>query len=323
MSINNNTNSRFRVIFESREHYRLMDENKNIYPARMSGLLRKNAKEWPAVGDWVSGQLQLGDWILIEEVHPRKSVLSRKDPGGIRPQILATNVGYLFIVTSANQDLNLNRLERYIAMAQTGGVLPIIVVNKIELADDAEQLLAQVALRFPQVEVMGVSVYDNLNLVQFERFTISSVTLAFVGSSGVGKSSLTNYLLGEACMNVRDTRLGDDRGRHTTTHRELHVTASGAVVIDTPGLRTLGLTDETDLSNVFSDIQEVSLKCKFRNCQHQSEPQCAVTAALASGDIDENRWQNHKKMQRELAFEKRKVSKALMSEEKKKWAQHR
>ena len=318
MSININ-DFRFRIIFESREHYRLMDENKKTYPAQISGSLRKNAKDWPAVGDWVSGQLQPGDWILIEGMQPRKGVLSRKNQKETRPQILATNVDFLFIVTSANHDLNLNRLERYAAMAQTGGVTAVIVINKIELADDAPKLLEEVAGRFPQIEVLGVSVHSNLNLEQFERFALAGATLAFVGSSGVGKSSLTNHLLGEFRANVRNIRENDARGRHTTTHRELHTTVSGAFVIDTPGLRSLSLTDSTDLNLVFADIHEIELKCRFTDCRHGTEPGCAIQKSLANGELVESRWRNHVKLQKEQDFENRKSSKALMSEKKKEW----
>lgn len=319
MSINN-TASRFRVIFESRDHYRLMIDNKNVYPAEISGLLRKDSENWPAVGDWVSGKLQPGDWVVIENVLIRKTVLARKDPGGLRPQILAANVDTLFIVTSANQELSLNRLDRYVAMALTGGVKPVIIVNKIELASDRESLLREVALRFEGIEVHGVSVHEKENLQILHRYSGSDVTLALIGSSGVGKSSLTNYLLRSESMKVSEIRSGDDRGRHTTTHRELHVTEGNTFIIDTPGLRSLGLTDETDLGQIFDDVHAISLKCKFSDCQHVSEPGCAVRLALATGELNEGRWQSHAKLQRELAFEKTKGNKALMAQQKRKWA---
>lgn len=319
MSINN-TGCRFRVIFESREHYRLMDDNKNIFAAEISGSLRKSAESWPAVGDWVSGRIQPGNWVLIENIAERKSVVARKDPGGLRPQILAANVDTLFIVTSANQDLNLSRLDRYVAMALTGEVKPVILVNKIELAESPESLLHEVTLRFEGIEVHGVSVHDKLNLEALQKYTGAGVTLALVGSSGVGKSSLTNYLLKSESMMVSNIRVDDDRGRHTTTHRELHVTEENTYIIDTPGLRSLGLTDATDLGLIFDDIQSISLKCRFSDCNHQSEPGCAVQQARASGELNEDRWQSHAKLQRELAFEKTKGNKALMSEQKKKWA---
>lgn len=319
MSINNKANCRFRVIFESREHYRLMIDNKNVYPAEISGSLRNSSENWPAVGDWVEGKVQPGDWVMIENVSERKTVLARKDPGQLRPQILAANVDTLFIVTSANQELNLNRLDRYVAMALTGGVKPIILVNKIELASERENLLREVALRFQGIEVHGVSVYEKRNLEILHSYTGSGVTLALVGSSGVGKSSLTNYLLKRESMEVSHIRADDDRGRHTTTHRELHVTEGNTFIIDTPGLRSLGLTDETDLGQIFDDIQAICLRCKFSDCQHVSEPGCAIQLAIVSGELNEGRWQSHAKLQRELAFEKSKGNKALMAQQKQKW----
>ena len=258
MSINN-TGFRFRVIFESREHYRLMDENKNIFPAEISGSLRNTSELWPAVGDWVVGQLQPGNWVLIQEVSGRITTLSRKDPGGIRPQILAANVDVLFVVTSANQELNLNRLDRYVAMALGGGVKPVILVNKIELAEAPESLLRAVELRFTGIEVHAVSVHQKLNLEILQNYTGSGVTLALVGSSGVGKSSLANFLLNSESIAVSDIRSDDDKGRHTTTHRELHVSEENTFIIDTPGLRSLGLTDEVDLELVFAEQQVTTI----------------------------------------------------------------
>jgi ribosome biogenesis GTPase len=309
----------FRIIFESREQYRVIDENFKIYSATITGHMRFNSQDLPAVGDWVQGRLQVGDWVLIDAIGERSSVLARADSSGSR-QILATNVDVLLIVTSANHDLNLNRLDRYIIMAQSGGVKPVIVINKIELSENPEQLVSEVAERFKYIDVHGVSFYENYNLEQISHYATEGRTLAFVGSSGVGKSSLTNYLIGGEAAVVGNIRESDGRGRHTTTHRELHITKSGAVVIDTPGLRSVGLSEDAGLEEAFADIMALAEKCKFRDCKHKTEPKCAIIAALDSGELESDRWQNFQKLQREIAFEKRKVDKSLASAQKKEWA---
>ena len=318
--MNLNSKSRFRVIFESREHYRLIDENKNIFAAEISGFFRFSAQSWPAVGDWVEGTAQLGDWILIEEVLPRRTLLSRNDPGSVRPQILATNVDVLFVVTSANADFNLNRIERYVAMATAGGVLPVIVINKIELSEDAQALIGETESRFAGVDVYGVSAAEARNVEALMKHVKPGVTMAFVGSSGVGKSSLTNILTESGAMAVSAIRESDSRGRHTTTHRELQYFGENCAVIDTPGLRSVGLSEGTDLDSVFAEISASARSCRFRDCRHETEPGCAVKAAVDSGEITSERIQNYNKLSRELAFEERKQNKAAMSETKKLWA---
>lgn len=318
--MNKDSNLVFRVIFESREQYRLMDENLNIYSATITGSMRFSSQELPAVGDWVYGSHQSGDWVLIQKIAERKSVLGRADPSRPKQQILATNVDILFIVTSANHDLNLNRLERYIIMAQAGGVRPVIIINKIELAENPQDILDQVATRFSSIDVFGMSFYENWNLEQLQNYAIPGTTVAFVGSSGVGKSSLTNYLLGAEQAAVGDIRQSDSRGRHTTTHRELHIASNGAVVIDTPGLRSVGLSEEASLDEAFADIAQLEQNCKFSDCQHQTEPGCAIIEALDSGELEVDRWNSFLKLQKEIAFETRKVDKSLASAQKKKWA---
>ncbi len=296
-----------------------MDPHFHVTDAALAGRIRHSSALWPAVGDYVLGEPQPGGWTLITEVLPRQSVLARKDPGG-QSQILAANVDTLFIVTSANQDLNLNQLERYAALATAGGVRPVIVLNKIELASDPHALLDEIAARFPTLDIFGTSANEGWNLDALEQYAQPNCTVAFVGSSGVGKSTLTNALIGHAVAETSGIRSGDDRGRHTTTHRELHRTPNQAFVIDTPGLRTVGLTDETDVESLFPDIEELTRRCRFSDCAHDTEPGCAVTAALESGELLPERWENFVKLGKELAYERRKGSKALQSEEKKHWA---
>jgi ribosome biogenesis GTPase / thiamine phosphate phosphatase len=317
LNLTNESSLVFRIIFESRENYRVMNSEQVVFPAEMAGRVRGGSL-WPAVGDWVRGLPQAGGWIQIVEVMERRSVLSRRSSQG-GDQILAANVDTLFIVTSANEDLNLNRLDRYIALARSGGVRPVILINKIELSESPRTVLDLVASRFADIDVIGLSVYEGWNLECLNSYAEADQTVAFVGSSGVGKSSLTNYLLGTHSIAVQEIRESDGRGRHTTTHRELHVAPSGAVVIDTPGIRLVGLSDETDLSATFADIERLAANCKFGDCAHQSEPGCAVKEALANGGLDLGRWNSYLKLGRELKHERRKSNKALQAEEKKKW----
>lgn len=320
--INNNV---FRVIFASRENYRLVGEDQKILDAEMSGHFRQNSPVWPAVGDWVKGSLQKGaerDWLVIEEVLPRTSEIKRlgvsKDGAS---QTLAANVDILFIVTSANQDLNFNRLDRYILLAQAAGVNPVVLINKIELCEDPRNILDQLAERYELIDVHALSAVEKINLEVFDLYLKPNTTVAFVGSSGVGKSSLTNYLLGSELMQTSEIREEDSRGRHTTTHRELQMAKNNVAIIDTPGLRSVGLTDEVGFESLFADVENLIQQCKFGDCRHENEPKCAVVEALQSGELAEERWQSYSKMQREVQFQQRKVDKALQSNEKKKWAQ--
>lgn len=308
-----------RVIFASRENYRVVDTNFNIYSAKLAGRLRIHAQHWPTVGDYVTAEPQPGDWWLITAVDKRRSALTRRDPAG-DTQVLCANVDLVLIVTSANEDLNLNRLERYLAMAFSGNVRPLIVVNKIELAADPHGLLDEMAHRFPDVDILGVSAAENLNLDGIEEYLHQGITAALVGSSGVGKSTLVNALVGSDRAETQTISASNDRGRHTTTHRELHALQSGAFLIDTPGLRQVGHDDPSGVSSVFGDIEALALQCRFTDCLHHSEPGCAIRGSLASGALTEERWDNYIKLSKELAFERRKTNKALQAEEKKKWA---
>lgn len=314
----------YRVVFESRENYRLTDEKGNILSGEISGTYRSSEAQWPVVGDWVYGRRLPGeyeDWILIEELQPRKSVLKRKDADGrsSKNQVLAANIDVIFIVTSANDDFNLNRIERYLSLVAAEEIQPVILLNKIEVSENSKSYLQMLAERFPQVPIHGVSALAN-NLNGIQSYIAKGSTVTFVGSSGVGKSSLINAILGRQQMQTGGIREDDSKGRHTTTHRELILTENGSAIIDTPGLRSVGLTEDSQAGAWFSDIEKLFATCKFGDCRHESEPDCAVRGALESGDLEQDRWDNYLQIQKEIRFEQRKASKALQSEEKKKWA---
>jgi ribosome biogenesis GTPase len=306
------------VIFESREHFRVISPDLTVFEAKLSGNARVQ-KLFPAVGDYVRGRPQPGGWFLIEETAPRRTVLKRRDAGNEREQILAANVDILFIVTSANQDLNFNRVDRLVALADAGGVASVIVINKIELAQDPHAILDRTSERFRDIDVLGVSCFNGWNLDALAEMLRPALTVAFAGSSGVGKSSLTNALMGEDRMLVKAIREGDGRGRHTTTHRELLVAPNGAVIIDTPGLRKVGLTGEVDVEGIFGDLSELESRCRFGDCLHENEPGCAVRTALTAEELDPERWASFLKLRKEAAFEARKSDKALAAENKRMW----
>lgn len=314
----------FRVVFESRENYRVLDGNGNELPGEIAGVYRNSEEHWPVVGDWVSGRRLPGeksDWILIEELQKRKSVIKRKDAGGrsSRNQVLVANVDVIFIVTSPNEDFSLNRIERYLALVAAENIQPVILLNKIDASTQSEAFFLEITKRFPKISAFAVSALEN-KLDGIKENIKQNSTVVFLGSSGVGKSTLINAILGRPKMEIGEIREEDSKGRHTTTHRELIVTETGAAIVDTPGLRSVGLTEDSESGEWFSDIENLFSNCKFGDCGHESEPGCAVQAALNGGDLERSRWQNYQQMQKEIRFEKRKADKALQSEEKKKWA---
>jgi ribosome biogenesis GTPase / thiamine phosphate phosphatase len=273
--------------------------------------------ELPVVGDWVG--LRDG---LIDVVLPRTSKFSRKTPWTeISEQVLVANVEVAFLVMGLDErDYNVRRLERYLTTAWEGGAEPVIVLNKSDLATDLEAQVAETESIAFGVPVHAVSAETGEGVEELRRHLCGNRTAALLGSSGVGKSSLINRLLGEERLRIADVR-SDGRGRHTTTHRELVAVPGGGVIIDTPGLRELQLweTDE-GLDQAFVDVAELVLQCRFADCEHRTEPGCAIKAALADGSLSTERWESYLKLQRELARLERKLDPKLRSEQRKKWA---
>jgi len=255
---------------------------------------------YPAVGDWVAVSDPLGGGAVVHAVLPRSSAIVRRGPvDRSQPtQVLAANVDVAFVVMSLNADFNLRRLERYVAVAWESGAVPVILLSKADLADDVagRTLAAQAAA--PGVDVLAVSAVTGLGLSDVRSHLGVGRTVVFIGSSGVGKSSLVNALAGEAILTVAAIREDDARGRHTTTQRLLLRLHDG-LVIDTPGLRELALNDGDGLTETFGEIDAIARGCRFGDCRHETEPGCAIRAALADGSLDVDRLAAFRKLERE------------------------
>lgn len=258
---------------------------------------RKNA----AVGDWFLYNAEtLAESILLE----RKSLIKRRSPGKDRfEQLIAANIDTAFIVTSCNADFNIARLERYVALAFDADVTPVILLTKIDLCDDVDPYVEQAQSISDLVAVMPLNAKSDDTVSQLATWCNKGQTVAFLGSSGVGKSTLTNALAGSDAIETGEIREIDSKGRHTTTRRELHFVASGCAVLDTPGMRELQLTDAAaGVGDLFADLETLQTLCKFRDCAHDSEPGCAVKAALKNGDIDQARVTRWRRLVAEDAF---------------------
>lgn len=300
---------------------RVLTEERGLYlvagaagegPANASGRLRHDAEldptaAWPAVGDWVALEPAAdatepsdGEHRLIQRVLPRRSAVVRRSPTDRRmpAQVLAANVDIVFVVTSMNGDFNLRRLERYLSVAWESGATPAILLSKADLANDVDGFRLAAEVIAPGVEVIAVSAVTGEGLDSIREHLGRGRTVVFMGSSGVGKSSIVNALAGEQLLDTAAVREDDARGRHTTTRRQLIRLAEG-LLIDTPGLRELGVLDADGVSSAFDDVEGVAAACRFNDCQHRSEPGCAVRAALHDGSLTSDRFDAYTKLQRE------------------------
>ncbi len=280
-------------------------------PARLSGRLARALDEeaMPGVGDWVTLRSAPGpdDAALIDRVLERRTVFLRGAAGRrSQGQVVAANVDVVFAVCGLDGDYNLRRIERYLARIWASGARPAVVLNKADLCEEVASRVAEVEGACPGVDVLAASALRTEGLDGLSRRIGRGETAAFVGSSGAGKSTLVNRLLGTERIPTREVRADDSRGRHTTTHRELFTLPGGGLVIDTPGMRELQLFDDEGLDRVFADIEARAETCRFRDCTHHSEPGCAVRAAVAAGDLAQDRVEHYLKLGAEArAFEVR------------------
>jgi ribosome biogenesis GTPase / thiamine phosphate phosphatase len=301
-----------RVISQQRRLWRVAGHFAECW-AEASGKLRLAADsggDWPAVGDWVALESCISQGhAIIEQVLPRKSKFSRKEAGKrIAEQVIAANIDKAIVVAALDGDFNPRRIERYLAQCWDSGATPVILLNKADACREAGELLARVEGISMKAATFVVSAKTGGGMEAFEASLAKGETIVFLGSSGVGKSTLVNRLLGKSQQSTQAVREDDSRGRHTTTARELFLLASGAMVIDTPGLRELRLWDAAEgVTDAFADIEELAALCRFRDCKHESEPGCAVLAAMEEGALEEDRLENRRKLEREQEFLLRKM----------------
>jgi len=319
-----------RVARADRELYQvLLDADAPPVRAEVSGRLRHEARgpaDFPAVGDWVAIAPPDGGTAIVHAVLPRRTVFARKAPGRETvEQVVAANVDTVFLVGGLDGDFNPRRIERYLVAARESGADPVIILNKADVL--LAQSPARFAVRLAEVEeiaggapVHAVSALDHSGLEPLAAYLASGRTVALLGSSGVGKSTLVNALAGAAVQAIGAARESDGRGRHTTTHRELVPLPGGAWLIDTPGMRELALWGgDEGVSATFGDIAALTARCRFGDCAHDTEPGCAVQAALASGELSAERYASWRKLEREARAFAARHDKALQAKERARW----
>jgi ribosome biogenesis GTPase len=314
-----------RVSAEHRDRYQLLTAMGEC-PAVTAGRLRHQSDggEWPAVGDWVAVRMAAqGDLAVIEAVLPRASRFVRKAAGtDVQAQVVAANLTTVFLVAALDRDFNLRRLERYLVVAVEGGVAAVIVLSKADQCPDPGPALQAVRGITPDAAIVPVSAATGAGIDRLAPWLGEGETVALLGSSGVGKSTLANRLLGREVQSTQAVREQDQRGRHTTTHRELFRLPSGGLLVDTPGMRELQLWHaEEGLSGAFDDLVWIARDCQFRDCSHAAEPGCAIQAGIAAGWIDAARVANWQKLGKELAWLARKQDPVAQRAEKAKWKQ--
>jgi len=295
-----------RVTAQEKGLYCVVTERGELSGAAVSGRFRHDAEtvsDYPAVGDFVMLEPEQGGMTVIQRVLPRKSVFMRKAAGTARTeQVVAANIDTVFLCMSLNYDFNLRRLERYFSASWESGAVPVAVLTKADLCDDAGGALAAVRGVAAGADVVVTSSMEENGSAALAPYLTPGTTVAFVGSTGAGKSTLINRLLGEDRQKTGELR-DNSKGRHTTTRRELMLLPCGAMVIDTPGMRELGLWDAAEgVSTAFADIRSLAGRCRFGDCTHTGEPGCAVLAALERGELDPGRLASYQKLAAENSY---------------------
>lgn len=313
------TNLAARVIQQQRGAWRIAGETCELW-AEPSGKLRlaaANGADWPAVGDWVAAELtEPGSRGVIESVLPRKSCFVRKEAGRkLEQQVIAANVDVALLVCAMDGDFSTRRLDRYLAQCWESGARPVVVLNKADICLATRERVEEVQRIGLGAEVFAVSATTGVGMDQLQQILTPGLTFVLLGSSGVGKSTLVNRLLGQRLQTTQPVREGDGKGRHTTTAREIFVLPEGALLMDTPGMRELQLWDAQEgVSQAFSDIDELAGQCKFRDCSHKAEPGCAVLAAVEGGTLDAGRLESRRKLLGEEDFLRRKLDASAKAE---------
>jgi ribosome biogenesis GTPase len=322
-----------RVVSANRDAWLIAGLDGDAEPrlATITGRLRFEAVgpvDLPAVGDWVAAGAADDGRAVIRAVVPRRSMLGRTGGDASRrgsgrtadEQVLAANVDLVLIVAGLDRDFNVRRIERYLAVAWSSGATPLLVLNKADVDDELEGHRLAAASVAPGVDVVAISARTGTGLGDLEARLAAGATAVVVGSSGVGKSTLVNALLGHERQATNAVREDDARGRHTTTIRELIPLPSGALLVDTPGIRSLEVIGADDgMDAAFADVAELAAACRFRDCRHDEEPGCAVQAAVVSGRLAPDRFEGYRKLERELAFEARKADPRAAAEERRRW----
>ena len=313
-----------RVSLAIRGEYRLLD-GENEYQAEATGALfylATGAADLPAVGDWVAARVISPSEAIVQAVLPRRSCFSRRAAGNREDeQIIAANIDTVFLVSGLDHDFNLRRVERYLTLAHESRADPVIVLNKADLCPDPEAIIATIAEIAAGVPIVAISARDHDGLEPIRPFLAAGRTVALLGSSGVGKSTLVNQLAGNDKLQTAAVREADSRGRHTTTHRELIVLPdNGGVLIDNPGMREIQLwAGEDSLDETFNEIATLAQGCRFPDCRHESEPGCAVRAALEVGQLDADRWTSYLKLRAEIRYHEVRSSHNAAAAQKQKW----
>ncbi|MNK12103.1 putative ribosome biogenesis GTPase RsgA [compost metagenome] len=314
-----------RVINQEKNLYKLQVDLQSTKLGQISGKFAfengERPQGFPCVGDWVLCHYETqDDRALIHQVLKRKSCFYRATSTG--DQLVASNIDTVFVVSSANSDLSLNRLDRYLAVVWDSGASPVIVLSKTDLCEDLDGLMQDIETRHIGVPIVPVNMEDLTTLKGLEPYLKPASTSVLLGSSGVGKSTLTNALLGEDIGLTQGIREDDEKGRHTTTSRQLYILPQGALLMDTPGMRSLALSDHQDgLDHQFAEIVELAARCKFSDCRHETEPGCKIQAALESDELDFDQWQSYLKLQKEVYSAMVRKDRALLQQEQQKWKQ--